>query len=388
MKKIILAIFCIATSTAIHAAVKADEVLALAQKVNNYFMYVSEPDPTADSHVGGKTRLSNVWMRGTYYNGLMNLYEVDARQEYLDYTYKWGSYHQWRCHNDKYWDNITNADYQCCVKAYLDMYDIYGNDSMFVKAKVNFDNEVAIKRIDFWTWIDAIHMGMPAFFNMSNVTHDPIYRDMAFQYYMHTRNAEGGGLFNTDTGLWWRDKNYTDKNIKSDVKKKEGFPCYWSRGDGWVFAALCHTMNYIPDHTDAYYQQFLADYLLMAKALKACQQPGGWWTASLLAPELYPNMEVTGTGLFLFGMAWGINNGVLPVDEYKPVCDKAYEALAACVHDDGFIGFIQGSGSKPSDAQPVEFDSVPDFYDFGCGCWLVGVSEYIKLLRACEIRLS
>ena len=363
--------------------VSADNALALAQKVNNYFMYESEPDPTANSFVGGKSRLSNVWMRGTYYNALMNMLTIDWQQQYLDYTYQWGSYHQWRCHNDKYWDNITNADYQCCAKAYLDMYEIYGNDSMYQKVKVNFDNQLSQNKTSYWTWIDAIHMGMPAYIHMYKITGNEVYLNFAYQSYLYTRNTEGGGLFNTQTGLWWRDKAYTDKNIKSDVKTKEGYPCYWSRGVGWVFAALCYAMDYLePSHE--YYQQFLSDYLIMAAAIKNCQQEGGWWTTSLLVPDKYPDMEVTGSGLFLFGLSWGINNGYLSKDDYLATCDKAYEALAACVHENGFVGYIQGSGSKPSDHQPVTSDTVPDFYDFGCGCWLSGVTEYIKTLRSEE----
>lgn len=386
MKKIIFVIFYLLSASQIHAQ-DADSTLALIHKVNDYFMYVKEPDPTANSFVGGKSRLSNVWMRGTYYNALMNLYDNDPQTKYLDYTYTWGNYHTWRCHDNKYWDNITNADYQCCTKAYMDMYDIFGNDSMITKVKVNFNNQLKQNKISYWTWIDAIHMAMPSYVHMYKLTGEKQYLDFAYKSYMYTRNTEGGGLFNTTTGLWWRDKAYTDKNIKSDVKNKEGYPCYWSRGDGWVFAALCHSMSYL-EREHEYYQQYLADFLLMAQALKKCQTEGGWWTASLLAPDKYPNMEVTGTGLFLFGMAWGINNGYLSEDDYGKVCDKAYKALAECVHKDGFIGFIQGSGSKPSDHQPVTFDSEVDFYDFGCGCWLVGVIEYLKLQRSREIQLN
>lgn len=394
MKRFLLLVLGIFVSLSIVAQPKAEDAFALAKKANDYFMHVVEPDPTKDSYVGGKSRLSNVWMRGTYYNALMNMLQIDWQQEYLDYTYVWGNYHQWRCHNDKYWDNITNADYQCCAKAYLDMYDIYYNDSMYVKVKVNFDHQLAQNNTSYWTWIDAIHMGMPAYVHMYNITGDEAYVKFALDSYLYTRNTEGGGLFNTQTGLWWRDKNYTDKNIKSDVKKKEGYPCYWSRGCGWVFAAMCYCMSYLEEnHSEnatatTLYNTLKSDYLQMAKALKDCQQEGGWWTVSMLAPEKYPNMEVTGTGLFLFGLAWGLNNGLLQKDEYRESCDKAYSALADCVHENGFIGFIQGSGSKPSDHQPVTYDSQPDFYDFGCGCWLSGVTEYVKLLRSEETILN
>ena len=42
-------------------------------------------DPTEDTHVGGKTRPSNLWTRGVYYEGLTALYDIDPQQRYLDY---------------------------------------------------------------------------------------------------------------------------------------------------------------------------------------------------------------------------------------------------------------------------------------------------------------
>ena len=61
--------------------------------------------------------------------------------------------------------------------------------------------------------------------------------------------------------------------------------------------------------------------------------------------------------------------------------DKAWKALAASVHEDGFIGYNQGTGKEPSAGQPVTFTSVPDFEDYGTGCLLLGAAEYYKLLK-------
>jgi hypothetical protein len=50
-----------------------------------------------------------------------------------------------------------------------------------------------------------------------------------------------------------------------------------------------------------------------------------------------------------------------------------------CVHPDGFLGFVQGTGKEPKDSQPVGYDKVPDFEDFGLGCFLLAGSEMYKL---------
>ena len=52
-----------------------------------------------------------------------------------------------------------------------------------------------------------------------------------------------------------------------------------------------------------------------------------------------------------------------------------------CVHPDGFLGYVQGTGKDPSAAQPVTYTKAPDFEDYGTGCFLLGAMEYYKLIK-------
>ena len=54
--------------------------------------------------------------------------------------------------------------------------------------------------------------------------------------------------------------------------------------------------------------------------------------------------------------------------------------MRTCVHADGFLGWNQGTGKDPSAGQPVTFTSVPDFEDYGTGCFMLGAIEYYRLL--------
>ena len=65
--------------------------------------------------------------------------------------------------------------------------------------------------------------------------------------------------------------------------------------------------------------------------------------------------------------------------DYLPAIVRAWEAMAAAVHDNGFLGYVQGTGKEPKDGQPVTRDSVPDFEDYGLGCLLLAGSEVYKL---------
>ena len=80
-------------------------------------------------------------------------------------------------------------------------------------------------------------------------------------------------------------------------------------------------------------------------------------------------------------MAWGINQGILDPAIYRPAIDLAWKAMInEAVHPSGFLGYLQGTGKEPKDGQPVSFSSVPDFEDYGLGCFLLAGTEMYKLL--------
>ena len=207
----------------------------------------------------------------------------------------------------------------------------------------------------WWTWIDAIQMAMPAYMQAYKITGDKKYRDHAMQMYRWSRNECGGGLFNEKDGLWWRDADYVPP-----YKEPDGKDCYWSRGNGWVYAALVRCMNQL-DQKDPAYKELKKDFLMMSKGLLACQREDGLWNPSLVSSN-YAMTETSGTALFLYGMAWGIRNGLLKAKDYRGACDRAWAAMEkTSVHSDGFLGWMQGTGKDPSDGQPLSYNRVPDF---------------------------
>jgi len=50
------------------------------------------------------------------------------------------------------------------------------------------------------------------------------------------------------------------------------------------------------------------------------------------------------------------------------------------LHADGSIGYMQSSGSKPADGQPLSYSKIPDFEDFGLGGFLLAGSEVYRLI--------
>ena len=387
MKKSIIALVAFVGLTT--TATAQNNVLESAQKTNNYFM-MKYSDPTLPTNVK-KVRPSSLWTRAVYYEGLMALNAIDPQQRYIDYAMTWADFHKWTPRNGV---NTLDADDQCCGQTYVELAALKGGDQKALLANViaNLDHQMVTPNskkqtstpkaktnvnslYGWWTWIDAIQMAMPLYMQIANVTGEQKYRDHAMQMYRWTRNECGGGLFNTKDGLWWRDADYVPP-----YKEKDGKDCYWSRGNGWVYAAIVRCMNQLSPKSKEY-KELKKDFLLMSKGLLSCQHEDGFWHASLVSDADYPTPEMTGTALFLYGMAWGIQQGLLKAKTYRPACDKAWQALASCVHNDGFLGWNQGTGKEPSAGQPVTFDSVPDFEDYGTGCFLLGASEYYKLTR-------
>jgi rhamnogalacturonyl hydrolase YesR len=386
MKKIFITLAVLVWSTTTFAQ---GSVLTTAQKANDYFM-AKYSDPTLPTNVK-KVRPSSLWTRAVYYEGLMALHAIDPQQRYIDYAMRWANFHQWTPRNGV---NTCDADDQCCGQTYVDLLPYTGKSYQELLGNViaNLDHQMVTpntkKQVStpkaktqvnslygWWTWIDAIQMAMPLYMQVSQLTGDTRYRDHAMKMYRWTRNECGGGLFNTKSGLWWRDADYVPP-----YKEKDGNDCYWSRGNGWVYAALVRCMNQLPQKSKAY-KELKKDFLLMSAGLLKCQHEDGFWHASLVSDADYPTPEMTGTALFLYGMAWGIQQGLLKENTYRPACDKAWQALVSCVHSDGFLGWNQGTGKDPSAGQPVTFTSVPDFEDYGTGCFLLGASEFYKLTR-------
>ena len=363
-------------------ALAQSEVLQAARKTNDYFM-AKYADPTEPTNVK-RIRPSSLWTRAVYYEGLMALQTLDPQQRYVDYAMRWADFHQWTPRNGV---NTCDADDQCCAQTYVELLPYTGKDYRQLLGNViaNLDHQMqtpntkkqvgANALYGWWTWIDAIQMAMPLYMQVARLTGEMKYRDHAFRMYLWIRNECGGGLFNEKEGLWWRDADYVPP-----YKEKDGQNCYWSRGNGWVYAALVRAMNQLSPKDKAY-KQMKKDFLKMSKALLNCQHGDGFWHASLVSDIDYPTPEMTGTALFLYGMAWGIRQGLLKDARYRPACNSAWQALKSCLHEDGSLGWAQGTGKDPSAGQPVTSESVPDFEDYGTGCYLLGLTEYYKLLK-------
>ncbi len=348
----------------------ADEVLDKMMLANDYFMN-EWPDP-GKSIVTNKERPSNIWTRATYYEGLMALYRIRPEQKFLDYAVQWGEAHNWQT---AYQEFSRNADNMCCGQTYIELYQSEQKPERIRAIRETADRMIASDKIDDWWWIDALQMGMPVFAKLGAITGESKYWDRLFEMYLYTRNKWGGnGLFNPKDGLWWRDADFVPP-----YKEPNGEDCYWSRGNGWVIAAMVRVLEQDPPDKQQR-KEYIRMLKTMSKALLKVQREDGFWNVSLHDPDHFGGTETSGTAFFVYGMAWGINQGYLSKSKYLPAVVKAWNAMCEkALHSNGFLGYVQGTGKEPSSSQPVGYDTKPDFEDYGLGAFLLAGSEMYRL---------
>jgi unsaturated rhamnogalacturonyl hydrolase len=113
---------------------------------------------------------------------------------------------------------------------------------------------------------------------------------------------------------------------------RDDAPFYWGRGNGWAAAALTEILLVLPE-THEYYKPLLEAYQKMMKTLLDFQGSDGMWHQLLDDPESYP--ESSCTGMFLFALASGVDNGWLPFEKYASNVEKAWNKLAEYVNEKG-----------------------------------------------------
>jgi rhamnogalacturonyl hydrolase YesR len=207
-----------------------------------------------------------------------------------------------------------------------------------------------------WCWSDALFMAPPAWIALSKATADGRYLVHADTEFWATTDY----LYDRTDHLYYRDSRFI---AQRDAK---GRKIFWGRGNGWVFAGLARILTDLPaDHPSR--PRYEALFKQMAERITGLQGAHGYWPVSLLEPQQTP--ETSGTGFFVYGLAWGINHGLLHDKPYRRAVDRGWRALTAAVQPDGRLGWVQRIGAGPDQV------SAADTQLYGVGAFLLAASE-------------
>lgn len=309
------------------------------------------------------------WTNGALYVGMLKWADISGDARYQEWLKSISERSEWDMHWRKYM-----ADDHIIGQLHLDLYRRYNDANMMEKTKQRLDfimenpskEPITLdnyKHLERWTWCDALFMGPPVWAKMSAITGEQKYNNWMFEEFKATTDH----LYDEDEALFYRDNSYIGKLV--DDRK-----IFWSRGNGWVYAGLTLVMDELPQDS-AQYAYYKNLYLAMSKTLKRIQTPQGHWAMSLLNADNYPTPETSGTSFFTYGMAWGINNGLLTKEEYMPNITKAWTSLTSHITADGMLGYVQPIGAAPGDAWADKSEV------YGTGAFLAAGSELYKLLN-------
>ena len=310
------------------------------------------------------------WTQAAFYTGVMALAGVTDNPKYFDAMKAMGQRNQWRPGL-----RPGHADDYAVVATYAKIFQKERDKTMLAPALALF-NFLVTRKYDeplVWgnrietrelAWCDALFMGPPALAAMSVATGDRQYLDLANRLWWKTTDY----LYDKSEKLYFRDSRFFEQ------REPNGRKVFWSRGNGWVFAGLARLLQDMPaDYPDRH--RYVTLFKDMAEKVAAVQGEDGFWRASLLDPAKMPNPETSGTGFFTFGLAWGINNGLLDKARYEPNVRRGWGAMVKAVGPDGMLGWVQRIGYEPG-ATTQDTTEV-----YGVGALLSAGSEIFRMAK-------
>lgn len=304
--------------------------------------------------------------------GMMAMAGVSSDPKYRDAMLALGETNDWQL--PQYQGRKYHADDQCIGQVWAELYLQYREKDMigpmrrkmdFILANPPADQSLDQGNSETWSWCDALFMAPPSWVRLYAATGDERYLNFGVTNFWRTVDF----LYDKDEHLFFRDSTFFDK------RETNGAKIFWSRGNGWVFGGIVRILEYLPEN-DPDRSRFEKLFKDMAGKIVACQQPDGLWRASLEDPGDYPMAEVSGSALFTYGLASGINQGLLDPKTFGPAVQKAWPALVQCVDADGRVTRVQPTGSEP---KQFSADSTAPY---GSGLFLLAGSEVYRMAVA------
>jgi rhamnogalacturonyl hydrolase YesR len=371
MKALVVALSILACAVT-HAEPARKDVLKLAAKVADW--QLAHLDGAHVTHQKEESRDPKSWEQGAFWVGMTHLADVSNEKRFRDAILAMGRANQWQLG-----PRIYHADDHVIGQSYLWAATHGAGTEALGPVKERFDAILAqppVVHLSFyvppsgygdtqclqrWCWCDALFMAPPAWLELARQTGDRRYADFALSEFWSTTAF----LFDPAEDLYFRDSRFFER------RDEKGRKLFWSRGNGWVFAGLANMLAALPaDEPNRVGIEKL--FRQMAEKLKTIQKPDGYWAPSLLAAEDSP-AESSGTGFYVYGLAWGINHGLLDAAGYRSAVSNGWNALAKAVAKDGRLGWVQQVSDRPETVNEAD----TQFY--GVGAFLLAASEVARL---------
>ena len=309
------------------------------------------------------------WIQATFYAGLAAFADATGDAAYADAVaahgeaQNWGFGHRPRHADDdaigQAWvwaaarmEGAERARRLAPMRARFDAVLAAPSDASLIFDEAPGDRPCQVR----WCWSDALFMAPPVWFELTRLTGDDRYAAHAHREFQVAVDQ----LYDGDAHLFYRDSRFIGREGPAGRK------VFWSRGNGWTYAGLTKIIDSLPAD-DARRDDYIDLFRQMSAAIAPLQGAEGYWPVSLLDAGGPP--ETSGTGFFTFGLAWGVNAGLLDAAEYGPLVARGWDAMTRAVQPDGKLGWVQQVGYAPDQVQP------DDTQLYGVGAYLMAASE-------------
>jgi rhamnogalacturonyl hydrolase YesR len=304
------------------------------------------------------------WTWAALYTGFMAVPSAVAGDKYKDAMMHVAEQLQWQPG-----PRVTHADDQAIGQTYLELYMIHKDAKMMEPMRARLDTEMATPdptdpKRPLWWWCDALFMAPPVYADMAAITGDKKY----FAFMDHEWDITTALLYDHSKHLYFRDATFLDKT------EKNGAPLFWSRGNGWVMGGIVRVLKELPADSPLRHK-YVTQLKDMSAEVLSIQGKDGLWRPGLLDPGAYQLPEISGSAFITYGLAYGVNEGILDRATYWPAVQKAWAGMLTHVYADGRLGSIQ-----PVGAAPGAFTETTS-YVYGVGAYLLAGSEIYRTAK-------
>ncbi len=307
---------------------------------------------------------SQDWTFAALYAGYMAAAKALPDPRFQAAMLRMGSKFNWQLDPYLPTDNDA-ANYHAVGQTYLELYQIYHQKKMMMPTKETLDALMKVPDVPgkpIWWWCDALFMDPPTWARLYQATGNRAYLDYMDREFWITSKL----LYRPQEKLYSRDASFLNQ------RSRNGQLVFWSRGNGWVMAGIARTLDAMPKDYPSR-PKYVERFQQMASRIATVQSADGLWRTDLLDPAAYPSPEVSGSGFYVYALAWGINRGILDRATYLPVVEKGWKGLLSHVYQDGRLGSIQAVGAAPDVVPPTSS------YVYGVGAFLLAGAELHQL---------
>lgn len=217
-------------------------------------------------------------------------------------------------------------------KAFLEYINATNDHLMLAEPRLEDGTIARIWPHENTIWADDLFMGVSFLCRMGKMTNDNRYFDDA-----------ANQVLNYNKYLWHPEKEIYYHCYHTDIK--EHGVAHWSRANGWMLMAQADLLSMLPKNHPKR-EALISNFNQQVKGLLQYQGKNGLWYQILDKTDSYE--EITGTAMFVFGIARGVREGWINKD-YIYAAEQGLKGIMTKMTNQGDITAIcVGTGIMPS----------------------------------------